>query len=963
MKTPSNAANEPTPEMPRREFLKLSGTAALATAATASLPSLMPSNAKAQTADRVIRFTGADSLVHGTDWESLNPGYWQIKDGALRRRFNNYGDRARSTGFPYHYETHKRSGGVMPVDYDPSLPPGVIYRRDWKLSGDYTVRAKFTFRGKGGERREGDSDDWKMNQAGYGLIGMAIGAKSLLESYGKTRNVTLVGWTDDGSFSFTGKGRGAGRRKKADANLSKAVAEALKTSGRTQVKVTETPDGRVSATASVRFKNPIIVGKKGGIADAPTFKAGDTFEIQITVKQLPGGQSEILAILTPETGVPPAIRLRVPSRSVEGYFGIVGRGSADFEVNWVKVSPKKNRPVNASEIACHVCYPLGDTLKLVDGKWRTRFVGLFASDGKKAVIRISDSPNPKGGWKKVKVAGSAKIVNNKWRRNTSTIDTSLPANPADKELYYTVWKDGKNVTSDPRIGTDAVGPGTGFVGDVPASGDYVGRLPQLKAPYKICGLSCHALTSGLQQRTKDGGLKILGGGDDWQFRDQPTVEAYKHLEDYNFQVMCWEDDVWYLELMLYPPSTDDAYKVVTMSIAGPTSRWQMMRHWNVLNPGDHDYGMDDVKGPEQIVIRLHDGLGQDRDYMRRNFQIVQHLITGDEEVDPLANPKKWRAWKMPNRDFTFAILDSRLWRSSQDTAMWDDEGWGHMRELYDRADPTRSLLGEEQFAWLQQLIRTDSSRQICLTGINGMHTVWTGGKKYSKTDNDFDQRDRVAADYAGWVAAGSDRVIELLGSRDGVVTVYGDVHNGCIMKNTDHGLIECSFGPIGRSGGRAVIKGFGPKMKDYDKRPLEVTALYHKTHADPKLTPQPKGAPFYWNFLEMEFDPTKNDPAIGLRLRNMIDAPKEAPRGGAPLETAASSTGRKPTCKLPAIKTLPNADVRFSTLDGRPIRGARSDANGAVSIPGLVGPKPGDKIMVSAQDGKRADASLVTTLS
>ena len=336
----------------------------------------------------------------------------------------------------------------------------------------------------------------------------------------------------------------------------------------------------------------------------------------------------------------------------------------------------------------------------------------------------------------------------KWRRNTATIHATLPADPSTQTLYYTVWKDGKDVTADPRIGTQGTGPGTGCVGDVPTSGQYVGRLPQLQAPYRICGLSCHALTSGLQQRTEDG-LKILGGSQEWQIRDQPTVEAYRHLDDYEFQILCWEDDVWYMELVLYPPSTDDAYRTITATICGPTSRWQMMRHWNVINPGDHDYGMDDVKGPEQLVIRLKDGLGQDRDYMRRNFQIVQHLITGDEQVDPLINPKKWRAWKMPNRDFTLAILDSRLWRSSQDTAIWDDEGWGHLRELYDRADPTRSLLGEEQFAWLQQLIRTDASRLICLTGINGLHTVWTGGKRYSKTDADFPQRDRVA-DERSW---------------------------------------------------------------------------------------------------------------------------------------------------------------------------------------------------------------------
>ncbi|MFT5123648.1 MAG: hypothetical protein ACI97B_002283, partial [Verrucomicrobiales bacterium] len=645
----------------------------------------------------------------------------------------------------------------------------------------------------------------------------------------------------------------------------------------------------------------------------------------------------------------------------KGFVGIAARGIADFEVNTLKIESADAEPREVGTAECQVCYPLGDTLKMVNGTWQVRFVGIFASDGKQATIRVSHESSPHRGWDVQPDAGSALIVSNRWRRNTASILVKLPFDPSTKTLFYTVWKDDVNVTADPRIGSAGCGPGTGYVGDVPASGNYVGRLPQLQAPYKLCGLSCHALTSGLQQRTGKG-WKILGGGDDWQFRDQPTVEAYKHLEDYNFQIMVWEDDVWYMELMLYPPSTDDAYKVVTMSIAGPTSRWQMMRHWNIINPGDHDYGMDDVKGPEQIAIRTHEGLGQDPDYMRRNFQIVHHLVTGAEEVDPLANPKKWRAWKMPNRDFTLAIVDSRLWRSSQDTAMWDDEGWGHDKELYDRKDPTRSLLGEEQFAWLTQLIRTDSARQICLTGINALHTIWTGGKNYSNTEDDFAQRDRVAADYAGWVAAGSERVIELLGSRDGVVTVYGDVHNGSIIKNTDHNLIECSFGPIGRSGGRAVIEGFGPKMKDYDGRPLEVTSLYHKQHADPSLNAHASGEPFYWNFLEMEFNPEGEDPAIGMRVRNLVDAPKEGVRGGGALETTSSTTGRTPSCALPVIKTLPNADVRFTTLDGVPIRGTRSNADGQVHLKGLIGPKPGEQVMLSANDGKQADAQVITLL-
>ena len=44
---------------------------------------------------------------------------------------------------------------------------------------------------------------------------------------------------------------------------------------------------------------------------------------------------------------------------------------------------------------------------------------------------------------------------------------------------------------------------------------------------------------------------------------------------------------------------------------------------------------------------------------------------------------------MPNRDFTFVILDSRLWRCCQDTEIWKDWGWGHVENAYDRADPTR----------------------------------------------------------------------------------------------------------------------------------------------------------------------------------------------------------------------------------------------------------------------------------
>jgi hypothetical protein len=92
----------------------------------------------------------------------------------------------------------------------------------------------------------------------------------------------------------------------------------------------------------------------------------------------------------------------------------------------------------------------------------------------------------------------------------------------------------------------------------------------------------------------------------------------------------------------------------------------------------------------------------------------------------------------------------------------------------------------------------------------------------------------------------------------------------------------------------------------------------------------------------------------------MIDGPGDKPRGGAPLETAASATGREKTCKLPNIKTIANADVRFATLDGVPIQGTRSDSKGRLHLTGLIGPKKGQTIMMTANDGRKADAQLVT---
>ncbi|MFT5301698.1 MAG: hypothetical protein ACI87E_000139 [Mariniblastus sp.] len=908
-------------DLNRRDFLAKTAAATSAAMAVSMVPSAVTGATNPSRSFTQFNFAQSDSRVHGSDWQTLNPGYWKIENGALRRRLSNYGDRARRTGFPFHAETH---GFEFKTEYDPSLADGIIYSNHWNLKGSYSIKSAFTFRGPRPESQDGDDPSWQMYQPGYGLMGVAVGSSSVFESYDRAKDVLRIVWNDQNQLQILG---GAKRK-------------------------------RGSQTGNQASQDQVLQS-----TTAPSLAVGDQVAMSVSVEPINDRQSR-LTVEFAVKGQATTLKHVAPTEKFEGYAGIVSRGLIDFEVNQFEVVPGENKPLNVGVADCLVCYPLGDTLKQVDGTWVVRFVGMFSSDGASIEIRVSDSESPAGGWQQVEVAGTGEIVDNEWRRNTAVIDVALPRNPAECHLFYTVWKDGVDVTADDRVNTDACGPGTGLVGDVPATGGYVGRLPQLKAPYKLCGLSCHAINSGLQERTNTG-WKMTGGRDAWQVRDQPTVEAYKHLDDYDFQVMVWEDDVWYMELLLYPPSTDDAYKIVALSICGPTSRWQMMRHWNVINPGDHDYGMDDVKGPEQLAVRKTEGLGQDSSYLRRNFQIVHHLTTGAEEVDPYENPKKWRAWKMPNRDFTFVVLDSRLWRSSQDVDMWDDQGWNQFKSLYDRTDPTRSLLGEEQFGWLQELLSTDSSPLICLTGVNGLHTVWAGAKNGKTASQDhpkhFSQRDRVTADYAGWVKAGSDRVIELLGSRDGITSVYGDVHNGCIMKNVDHRVIECSFGPIGRSGGRALIPGFGPRMKDVDERDVEIHSLYHAQFAGPDQTAHKKDDPFYWNFLEMEFDPSKPGRKIGMRVRNLVDSPTESPRGGGALETTAVETGRLPTCSLSPLETLPNADVYFTETNGKPIRGTRSDASGVVDVEGLVDVLPGTQVVVNAFDGQRSHSQVIET--
>jgi hypothetical protein len=149
-------------------------------------------------------------------------------------------------------------------------------------------------------------------------------------------------------------------------------------------------------------------------------------------------------------------------------------------------------------------------------------------------------------------------------------------------------------------------------------------------------------------------------------------------------------------------------------------------------------------------------------------------------------------------------------------------------------------------------------------------------------------------------------------------------------------------------------------MTDYDGRQLEVLSLYHREYGSPVL--EPLEGPKYWNFLEMQFDPSQADAVLSFKIRNLVDAPGDVPRGGGHIEDRASRTGRRPTCTLPPITTLADAEVRLSLPDGTPIRGTRTLTDGRVPLTNLPDVQPGAQIIVTAFDGQTGAVEFCTAL-
>ena len=129
----------------------------------------------------VDNFQRVNSFYHGDGWESLTPGYWKLENNALRRRFSTRGDKARDTGFPFHVtQNDGRSCNsetnqcfALETDYETRSPYGMIWRRDWKLKGNYRVSIDAVVHSLPSEGQE----------ASYSLLGICIGGQTLFESW------------------------------------------------------------------------------------------------------------------------------------------------------------------------------------------------------------------------------------------------------------------------------------------------------------------------------------------------------------------------------------------------------------------------------------------------------------------------------------------------------------------------------------------------------------------------------------------------------------------------------------------------------------------------------------------------------------------------------------------------------------------------------------------------------------
>jgi hypothetical protein len=373
--------------------------------------------------------------------------------------------------------------------------------------------------------------------------------------------------------------------------------------------------------------------------------------------------------------------------------------------------------------------------------------------------------------------------------------------------------------------------------------------------------------------------------------------------------------------------------------------------------------MDDFRGTEQWAVRNLDKLPQDGEYLRTTFSAIWHVCTGDETRYTTENPVRYTRWRMPEGDFSIVLTDSRLWRTTTYADIWEKAqyyrgkeqitkyGWEGLNG-WDRLDPTRNILGEKQFSWLEQIIKSDPSHALLVVGINGLHSITHEEHDvhppYSKSFQDF----------GGFNKASADRLIDLFSSREGVFSIYGDLHFSAVLKNRDHRVVECVIGSVCRTGSRKLKPDWGETMTDWDGRPVEIMAMYRSDYQDPQRTPLQN--PPHFGFVELEFD-VEQKKQLEVNIRKLEDQPSTPVRGGGPVRVDIRQTGDEPLSYLPDLQTMASADLRVTDTEGLPIRGCKANQEGWCKGVGLNLAPNTSVIVISRQGDNLASRILKTT--
>ncbi len=277
-------------------------------------------------------FNRLDAYEAGDAWESMNPGYWLVKDHVLRRRLKNEGDQRPGDWFPWHYETHKFD--QIPTDRDPSLPFGMLWRRDWQLSGNFSIQIDFKIHAlppySAGEAGKPAA---LHNTPGYGVLGLAFGSSCLHES-----------WT----------GSNAGEQASL---LKSLVPGQYNTEAAWMALLSD--EGNFGFYSHVTDELTPVDDQAA--VNTGTIKPGTSGSITLYVAGDDEEHADISALLRlgdewHTVQLPRVNRMLYTN----GYFGLVGRGLMDFEVSNVSLDPGDNLQLDTPLNELQVCYPLGD---------------------------------------------------------------------------------------------------------------------------------------------------------------------------------------------------------------------------------------------------------------------------------------------------------------------------------------------------------------------------------------------------------------------------------------------------------------------------------------------------------------------------------------------------------------------------------------------------------------------------